>query len=82
MPEMNDLEKTDLNLTRVNLEGIVYEGDDQLDVKYSLNDVVVETRLTYISSYNARKDYQMLIDMLNTTSAQQELLREDLCNET
>jgi len=74
--QMNDNQATDLNLTRNTLEGVVYQGRDCLDLKYSLVGVTVETRLHYDSSYVAQQDYEMIIDMLNATGVQMELLNE------
>jgi len=74
---MNDTDKSHLNFTRVNLEGIVFEGTDKLDVKYRLNGVLIETTLQYDSYYSARNDYEMIIEMLNSTERQREMLMEE-----
>ena len=76
MPQMNDTHSTEINLTKVQLEGVTYPGEDELNLKYKLNDVVVETTLSYFSSSEARDDYQMLVDMLNASEGTKQLLQE------
>ena len=76
MPQMNDNHDTEINLTKIKLEEIVYDGGEDLKLKYLLNDVSVETTLTYPLPGKAREDYQMLVDMLNATEGAKQLLQE------
>ena len=39
--------------------------NDEITVKFKLDNVVVETTFTYESAVEARDDYQMLIDMVS-----------------
>lgn len=73
---MNDNHDTEINLTKIKLEEIVYDGGEDLKLKYLLNDVSVETTLTYPLPGKAREDYQMLVDMLNATEGAKQLLQE------
>jgi len=73
---MNDNHDTEINLTKIRLENITYDGDENLKLKYKLNDVVIETTLEYPQSGAAREDYQMLVDMLNATEGTKQLLQE------
>ena len=76
MPQMNDNHDTEINLTKIKLEEIVYDGGEDLKLKYLLNDVSVETTLSYPLPGKAREDYQMLVDMLNATEGAKQLLQE------
>ena len=76
MPQMNDNHDTEINLTKVKLKEVIYEGGETLQLKYLLNDVVVETTLDYPLPGKAREDYQMLVDMLNATEGAKQLLQE------
>jgi len=76
MPQMNDKHDTEINLTKVKLKEIIYEGGDKLRLKYTLNDTLIETCLSYILPQNARDDYKMLVDMLNATEGVKQLLQE------
>ena len=76
MPRLNDQFKTEINLTRIRLETITYDGGETLKLKYKLNEVIVETSLDYGSPAGAREDYQMLLDMLNATEGTKQLLQE------
>ena len=76
MPTLNDNNSTDLNLTKKTLKGLTYPGEEFLEIKYELGGVIVETTLTYGSNAEARKDYDMLIDMLNATEQTKVLLQE------
>jgi hypothetical protein len=76
MPQMNDKHDTEINLTKVKLKEIIYEGGDKLRLKYTLNDTLIETRLSYVLPQNARDDHKMLIDMLNATEGAKQLLQE------
>jgi hypothetical protein len=76
MPQMNDKHDTEINLTKVKLKEIIYEGGDKLRLKYTLNDTLIETRLSYVLPQNARDDYKMLVDMLNATEGAKQLLQE------
>ena len=46
MPQMNDKHDTEINLTKVKLKEIIYEGGDELRLKYTLNDTLIETCLS------------------------------------
>jgi hypothetical protein len=76
MPQMNDKHDTEINLTKVKLKEIIYEGGDELRLKYTLNDTLIETCLSYVLPQNARDDHKMLIDMLNATEGAKQLLQE------
>jgi|APSaa5957512493_1039668.scaffolds.fasta_scaffold178822_1 hypothetical protein len=76
MPTLNDQQTTDLNLTRKTLKGMTYPGGEELVIKFELDGVVVDQTLTYGSVHEARKDYDMLIDMLNATEQTKQLLQE------
>ena len=78
MPVLNDNNSTDLNLSKKTLKGLTYPGGEELEIKFGFDGVVVENTLTYGSNAEARKDYDMLIDMLNATSATKQLLQEGL----
>tara|TARA_B100002003_G_scaffold248827_1_gene283526 strand:+ start:442 stop:675 length:234 start_codon:yes stop_codon:yes gene_type:complete len=73
---MNDSHDTEINLTKIKLEEIVYDGGEDLKLKYLLNGVSVETTLTYPLPGKAREDYQMLVDMLNASETTKQLLQE------
>ena len=76
MPQMNDSDQTEVNLTKMNLKGVKYEGQHMLALSFMLNDVLVETNLMYGTSTDARRDYSMLIDMLNASEGSKQLLNE------
>lgn len=76
MPQMNDNHTTEINLTKIDLKEIVYDGGEDLKLKYILNEVAVETTLSYPLPGKAREDYQMLVDMLNATEGAKQLLQE------
>ena len=76
MPQMNDNHDTEINLTKVKLKEVTYDGGEDLKLKYLLNDVLVETTLSYPLPGKAREDYQMLVDMLNATEGAKQLLQE------
>jgi hypothetical protein len=76
MPQMNDTNQTELNLTKTTLLGLNYPGEEEMKVKFKLDEVEVETTLTYDSTSEARDDYQMLIDMLNASGQTKKLLQE------
>ena len=76
MPQMNDNHTTEINLPKIDLKEIVYDGGEDLKLKYLLNGVSVETTLTYPLPGKAREDYQMLVDMLNATEGAKQLLQE------
>jgi hypothetical protein len=73
---MNDNDRTEINLTKVNLKEVEYTSGDSIGLKFALNDVTVSTVLQYDNSSNARDDYQMLIDMLNASEGTKKLLQE------
>jgi len=76
MPRMNDNDRTEINLTKVNLKEVEYTSGDSIGLKFALNDVTVSTVLQYDNSSTARDDYQMLIDMLNASEGTKKLLQE------
>jgi hypothetical protein len=77
MPQMNDNNSTEINLTKKTLKGLTYPGESDLEIKFELDGVDVNTTLTYESNAEARKDYDMLINMLNATTATKVLLQEE-----
>jgi|TARA_B100000470_G_scaffold208554_1_gene185405 hypothetical protein len=74
---MNDNNSTEINLTKKTLKGLTYPGESDLEIKFELDGVDVNTTLTYESNAEARKDYDMLINMLNATTATKVLLQEE-----
>ena len=65
MLQLNDTHHTLIDLSKKNLTGINFHSmDDEITVKFKLDDVVVETTFTYESAVEARDDYQMLIEMV------------------
>ena len=66
MLQLNDIEHTLIDLSKKNLKGISYHSmDDEITVKFRLDDIVVETSFTYETVAEARDDYLMLIDMVS-----------------
>ena len=65
MLQLNDIEHTLIDLSKKNLKGISYHSNDEITVKFKLDDIVVETSFTYETAAEARDDYQMLIDMVS-----------------
>ena len=76
MPQLNDNQSTDLNLSKKTLKGMTYPGGEELVIKFELDGVIVDQTLVYASVHEARKDYDMLIDMLNATEKTKQLLQE------
>ena len=75
MLQLNDIEHTLIDLNKKNLTGIRFHSmNDEITVKFKLDNVVVETTFTYESAVEARDDYQMLIDMVSDSPT---LLQED-----
>ena len=66
MLQLNDTHHTLIDLSKKNLKSISYHSmDDEITVKFRLDDIIVETSFTYETADEARKDYQMLIDMVS-----------------
>jgi hypothetical protein len=66
MLQLNDIEHTLIDLSKKNLKGINYHSmDDEITVKFRLDDIIVETSFTYETASEARDDYLMLIDMVS-----------------
>ena len=66
MLQLNDIEHTLIDLNKKNLTGIRFHSmNDEITVKFKLDNVVVETTFTYESAVEARQDYQLLIDMVS-----------------
>jgi len=76
MLQLNDIEHTLIDLNKKNLTGIRFHSmNDEITVKFKLDNVVVETTFTYESAVEARQDYQMLIDMVSDSPS---LLQEGI----
>ena len=76
MLQLNDTHHTLIDLSKKNLTGINFHSmDDEITVKFKLDNVVVETTFTYESAVEARQDYQMLIDMVSDSPS---LLQEGI----
>ena len=67
MLQLNDIEHTLIDLSKKNLKGISYHSNNEITVKFKLDDVIIETSFEYETADEARKDYQMLIDMVSDT---------------
>ena len=65
MLQLNDISHTLIDLSKKNLKGISYHSNDEITVKFKLDDVVIETSFEYETADEARNDYQMLIDMVD-----------------
>jgi hypothetical protein len=76
MPQLNDNQSTDFNLSKKTLKGMTYPGGEELVIKFELDGVVVDQTLVYGSVHEARKDYDMLIDMLGAAEKTKQLLTE------
>jgi|GEM_PF-1331946 len=74
MLQLNDEDRTLIDLTKKNLTGISYWRGIHLCIKFKLEDVIIETEFTYNTIDEAKNDYQMLIDMIGNTPT---LLQED-----
>ena len=77
MPQMNDINQTEINLTKKNLRGLTYPNDDTLEVMFTLDGVQVKNTLQYDSINEAREDYEMLLDMLSASAGTKQLLNEE-----
>jgi len=76
MLQLNDTHHTLIDLSKKNLKGISYHSmDDEITVKFRLDDIIVETSFTYETADEARNDYLMLVDMVSDAST---LLQEGL----
>jgi hypothetical protein len=65
MLQLNDTDHTLIDLSKKNLTGINFHSmDDEISVKFKLNDVIVETTFKYDTGNKARADYEMLIEMV------------------
>ena len=66
MLQLNDTLHTLIDLSKKNLTGINFHSmDDEITVKFKLDDVVVETTFKYDPGFKARADYEMLIEMVS-----------------
>ena len=74
MLQLNDTGNTLIDLTTNNLKGISYSGRFDISIKLKIKDVVIVTEFEYDSIAEAQDDYQMLIDMIDSTPT---LLTED-----
>ena len=74
---MNDINQTEINLTKKNLRGLTYPNDDTLEVMFTLDGVQVKNTLQYDSINEAREDYEMLLDMLSASAGTKQLLNEE-----
>ena len=74
MLQLNDCGNTLIDLTTKNLKGISYSGRFDISIKLKIKDVVIVTEFEYDSIAEAQDDYQMLIDMIDSTPT---LLTED-----
>ena len=65
MLQLNDTLHTLIDLSKKNLTGINFHSmDDEITVKFKLDDVIVETTFKYDTGFKARADYEMLIEMV------------------
>jgi hypothetical protein len=65
MLQLNDSHHTLIDLSKKNLTGINFHSmDDEITVKFKLDNVIVETTFKYDTGNKARTDYEMLINMV------------------
>ena len=64
MLQLNDIEHTLIDLTKENLRHIKYNNNYYVKVVFDLKDCEVETSFIYETGAKARKDYQMLLDLV------------------
>jgi hypothetical protein len=76
MHQMNDEHKTYIDITKKTLTNIKFKGQMEMMVTFRLDDVIIETTLTYKTPSDARWDYQRLLKILEESTGPKQLLTE------